>query len=155
MSEGVAHDGEDLDAIYNELSDGDVGLLEAMLQDEDGSAPSSLAERLGRPNGQVHTYKKRLLEAGVIEEGLRGRLRFSLPGLREYLQSVISLGSSVIERPDAWTLLLRSLDALTHWIGLCGRRIIGILVMVHIENTHKLWSRRSFAPFKLVGASLI
>ncbi len=74
-----------LESTYNELSDGDVAFLLAMLQDERASEPAALGKRLGKPSGHVSTYKRRLLESGVIEEALRGRVRFSLPGFREYL----------------------------------------------------------------------
>lgn len=74
-----------LDATYNDLSDGDVAFLRAMLEDEKSSSAADLAARLDKPSGHVSTYKRRLLESGVIEEAARGRLRFSLPGFREYL----------------------------------------------------------------------
>ncbi len=77
------------DATFNELSDGDVDFLRAMLADEGETDSSALASRLGKSSGHVSTYKKRLLEGGIIEEGLRGKLRFSLPGFREYLEEVI------------------------------------------------------------------
>lgn len=76
------------DATYNELSEGDIDFLEAMLVDEKASDAARIAERLGKSRSHVSIYKKRLLEAGVIEEGLRGRLQFALPGFREYLESV-------------------------------------------------------------------
>lgn len=76
------------ESTYNELSDGDVAFLVAMLQDEGASEPAALSKRLGRSSGHVSTYKRRLLESGVIEEALRGRVRFSLPGFREYLAEV-------------------------------------------------------------------
>lgn len=76
------------DATFNELSDGDVDFLRAMLVDDGETDSSALAGRLGRSSGHVSAYKKRLLESGIIEEGLRGKLRFSLPGFREYLKEV-------------------------------------------------------------------
>ncbi len=33
----------------------------------------------------VSTYRKRLLDAGVIEEGLDGTFSFALPGFGEYV----------------------------------------------------------------------
>ena len=33
----------------------------------------------------VSTYRKRLLDAGVIEEGLDGAFSFALPGFGEYV----------------------------------------------------------------------
>lgn len=77
-----------LDSTYNELSNGDIDFLCAMLLDENDSALSDLSQRLNKPSGYVSTYKRRLLESGVIEETLRKRLRFNLPGFREYLASM-------------------------------------------------------------------
>lgn len=74
-----------LDATYSELSENDIDFLKAMLIDEEKSIAADIASRLGKPSGHVSTYKKRLLEAGVIEEGIRGSLHFSLPGFRDYL----------------------------------------------------------------------
>lgn len=74
-----------LDATLRELSDADVEFLCAMLPDEGASAPSDIASRLGKPSAHVSIYKKRLLESGVIEETVRHKLRFCLPGFREYL----------------------------------------------------------------------
>jgi len=42
--------------------------------------------RTGMSSGNVSTYKKRLLERGVIDEVGRGSFRFALPFMREYLQ---------------------------------------------------------------------
>ncbi len=73
------------DATYAELSEGDRAFLFAMLEDEDRTTRASLMERLGRPTGHISTYKRRLIQAGVIDETLGGDYRFSLPGFREYL----------------------------------------------------------------------
>lgn len=69
----------------DELSDNDLLFLQAMLKDEVDSEAKALASRLGKSSSHVSTYKRRLLDAGVIEPSARSRVRFALPGLREYL----------------------------------------------------------------------
>lgn len=74
-----------LRATLDELSDRDLDFLNAMLQDEKSSRTAEIASRIGMTTGNVSTYKKRLLEQGVIEESRRGEVKFALPFLREYL----------------------------------------------------------------------
>lgn len=76
-----------LDATISELSPADIRFLKAMARDDGLTRQADLKERLGKPSSHVSTYKKRLLEAGAIEETRRGVLRFALPGLREYLRT--------------------------------------------------------------------
>ena len=76
-----------LDATYRELSAGDVAFLEAMLEDESESRLSSVARRLGKPNGYASSYKTRLARQGVIDELPGGALVISMPFFREYLES--------------------------------------------------------------------
>lgn len=75
------------DATYAELSKGDIAFLRAMAQDEGKTERSDLTRRLGKSSSHVSTYKKRLLEAGVIEEPHQGEFVFALPGFREFLLS--------------------------------------------------------------------
>ena len=75
------------DATIAELSKGDIAFLQAMAADEVITDRSVLAERLGRSSSYISTYKKRLLEAGVIEETRPGIFAFALPGFRDYLQN--------------------------------------------------------------------
>ncbi len=74
-----------LEATLAELSDRDIDFLKAMLQDTKTSRTAEIATRIGMTTGNVSTYKKRLLEQGVIEEVRRGEVKFALPYLREYL----------------------------------------------------------------------
>ena len=74
-----------LDATLNDLTDREIEFLKAMTSDESFSKTVDLAKRLSMSSGNVSTYKKRLLEQGVIEEPRRGIVRFALPHLREYL----------------------------------------------------------------------
>ena len=43
---------------------------------------------LKKSSGSISTYKKRLIEAGVIEEPLQGHFEFALPGFGEYVASL-------------------------------------------------------------------
>ena len=74
-----------LGATLSELSKGDLAFLRAMAEDEADTARADLTARLGRTSSYVSSYKKRLLEAGVIEEPRPGVFKFALPGFREYL----------------------------------------------------------------------
>ncbi len=78
------------DTTYAELSPADRNFLKAMLQDECETSRADLMNRLGKPSGHIATYKRRLTQAGVIDETLRGTFRFSLPGFKEYLRTIES-----------------------------------------------------------------
>lgn len=73
------------DATFAELSKGDRAFLQATTPDEGLTYRSDLTQRLSKSSGYISTYKKRLLEAGVIEESGFGVFRFALPGFRDYL----------------------------------------------------------------------
>lgn len=71
-----------------ELSDGDLAFLEAMLPDH--GAPSKVADvasRMGKTPNYARVYRQRLLDAGVISVPRRGSVSFELPLLREYLEN--------------------------------------------------------------------
>lgn len=70
-----------------ELSDGDIAFLEAML--DDGGRPSAMkdiAERMGKTVNYARVYRTRLLEQGVISAPERGYVCFDMPMLYEYLE---------------------------------------------------------------------
>ena len=77
-----------LDATYQELSEGDLRFLTAMLEDEGASRVSDIAHRLGVTSGYAAQYKRRLLEQGVIGERGRGIIDFDIPFFREYLEGL-------------------------------------------------------------------
>lgn len=69
-----------------ELSDGDIAFLEAMLPDEGKpSMMSDIAERLGKTTNYARVYRTRLTEQGVISATRRNTVEFDMPLLREYL----------------------------------------------------------------------
>lgn len=74
-----------LRSTLDELSPRDLDMLRAMLEDERFSTLDDLAERTGMTTGNASTYKRRLLEQGVIDVASRNELCFALPYLREFL----------------------------------------------------------------------
>ena len=74
------------DVTYAELSRADRAFLAAMAQDGKTSRRIDLMERLGKPSGHISTYKKRLVQSGVIGETLDGDFYFALPGFKEYVE---------------------------------------------------------------------
>lgn len=81
-----------LDATYFDLSEGDIKFLIALLSDAEESRLSDIATRLGESSGYVSTYKRRLMEQGIIRELGRGVVAFDLPGFREYFEDRIGFG---------------------------------------------------------------
>lgn len=76
-----------LDATYYELSQGDINFLRAMSEDTDISKTADIAARLGVSSNYVSTYKRRLIEQGIIGERGRSSVAFELPGFKAYLAS--------------------------------------------------------------------
>lgn len=74
------------DATYAELSDGDLEFLSAMKLDGTETRRSEVVQGTGRQSAWVSAYRRRLLEAGVIEEPRKGLYSFALPGFAEYLR---------------------------------------------------------------------
>lgn len=80
---------------FEDLSETDRSVLVAMSIDDGDTSVADLRERLelaDNPAGRqyVNTYRKRLIDAGVVEEHGRGRLRFTMPFMREYLREHFS-----------------------------------------------------------------
>lgn len=93
VSRGAALAEEELEdrvftATFAELSKGDIAFLRAMAQDDGPSRREDVAKRLGKSSSYVSTYKKRLLDGGLIEEPRRGMFTFALPKLREYVRAI-------------------------------------------------------------------
>ena len=74
-----------LKTTLDEVSDMGLQFLSAMLEDEESSALSDIAGRMGKSSAYVSNYRKRLLEQGLIEQVGRGRIKYALPMLRSYL----------------------------------------------------------------------
>ena len=71
----------------NDLSDKDRDFVLAMAEDDGPSAIADIQERRGRDHGWVSRYRSRLLVAGIVEPAGRGRLRFALPYLAEFVRT--------------------------------------------------------------------
>lgn len=68
------------------LSDMDVNFLRAMVADGEQSTTAGVAERLGVTTDYAQKYRKRLIDAGVIESAGWGRIRICVPLLADYLR---------------------------------------------------------------------
>lgn len=70
-----------------ELSDGDIAFLEAMLPDHGkASSVADIARRMGKSANYARVYRTRLVKQGVISVPRRGFVEFCMPFLREYLE---------------------------------------------------------------------
>ncbi len=70
------------------LSDQDVAFLAAMTDDKDGASRiSDIAERMSVTPDYAQKYRRRLIDAGVIEQARRGYVRFAVPYMADYLRS--------------------------------------------------------------------
>lgn len=75
-----------LEATYYDLSPKDLLFLRAMLVDAEESRLADIASRLGEASNYTSTYKRRLIEQGVIGERGPSYVAIELPGFRAYLQ---------------------------------------------------------------------
>ncbi len=73
--------------ILNPLSDNDKVFLRALARCGGTVTTAKLQAALGKKGPAIQPYRKRLLEAGVIEAPRRGELVFAVPYLAEYLLS--------------------------------------------------------------------
>ncbi len=69
------------------LSDNDRIFLTAMAQCAGPVTTSELQKKLGEKGPAIQPYRKRLIEAGVIEAPRRGELVFAVPFLADYLRN--------------------------------------------------------------------
>ena len=73
--------------IVNPLSDNDRIFLRALSNCGGTVTTAKLQAELGKKGPAIQPYRKRLIEAGIIESPRRGELVFAVPYLSEYLQS--------------------------------------------------------------------
>jgi hypothetical protein len=69
----------------NPLSDMDIDFLKTMAPDKNGSSMTDIQQRLGVSQGYAQMYRKRLIDAGLVDSARRGKLEIIVPYLREYL----------------------------------------------------------------------
>ena len=75
-----------LDTAIKDLSDNDIAFLHAMITDPDISRIRDIIKRLNVSASVAGQYRLRLIRQGIIEEYGRGKVRFTMPLLREYLK---------------------------------------------------------------------
>lgn len=80
-----------LEASFTGLSDIDKTFLLKMAQDDGPSKVSEVASRMGQSVQYAGVYRRRLIDAGVIEAQGHGKVVFTMPLLREYLREHASL----------------------------------------------------------------
>ena len=68
------------------LSDNDMIFLNALAKCDEPLTINKLKEQLGDQGPAIQPYRKRLLDAGIIESPRRGELTFAVPYLKEYLK---------------------------------------------------------------------
>lgn len=73
--------------ILTPLSDNDIVFLRAMARCNGTVTTSKLQAELGKRGPAIQPYRKRLIEAGVIEAPRRGELLFAVPYLADFLLS--------------------------------------------------------------------
>lgn len=76
------------DATIAELSKGDLDFLGAMNPDGSPTERTTIAERTGKSSNWISAYRRRLLEAGVINEPRPGKYAFALPGFGAYVHQM-------------------------------------------------------------------
>jgi len=70
------------------LSDQDIAFLAAMTEDEEGASRiSDIAERMSVTPDYAQKYRRRLIDAGVIEVARRGYVKFAVPYMADYLHT--------------------------------------------------------------------
>ena len=74
--------------ILTPLSENDKIFLKAMARLGDTVSTTKLQAALGKKGPALQPYRKRLIDAGVIEAPRRGELVFAVPYLAEYLLQV-------------------------------------------------------------------
>jgi len=73
--------------IVDPLSDNDRIFLKALAQCGDTATTAKLEAQLGKKGPAIQPYRKRLIDAGIIEAPRRGELVFAVPYLANYLLS--------------------------------------------------------------------
>ena len=68
------------------LSDNDLEFVEAMAMCKEPVTNGELVEKLGWKKNAIQPYRRRLLDAGIIEAPHRGELVFAIPYFAEYIR---------------------------------------------------------------------
>lgn len=71
--------------VLRSLSENDVRFLKAAAKAGETAAMSDIIETMNVSGQLAQQYRRRLLDAGILESVRRGEVRFAVPYLREYL----------------------------------------------------------------------
>jgi hypothetical protein len=74
-----------IELILQDLSDNDIRFLLAMIEDSGESEVGVVAARLGFDQNKTSQYRLRLIKEGIIKATARGRVDFTIPYMRDYL----------------------------------------------------------------------
>lgn len=88
-----------LASAFSGLSDIDRTFLLKMAQDDGPSRVGDVAVRMGESTQYAGVYRRRLIEAGVIEAVRHGEVDFTVPHLREYLREHAAMITDVGTAP--------------------------------------------------------
>jgi hypothetical protein len=72
--------------IFDSLSPKDRDFIIAMSYDDGESQFSDIVERMGKQKNYISNYRKRCLEAGIIKSTGYGKIAYTLPYMKEFLQ---------------------------------------------------------------------
>lgn len=75
-------------AMINPLSEKDLIFLKAIAQHNGTAKIAVLEKRMGISHGTAQTYRKRLIDAGIIFSPRRGELALVMPQLADYLRRI-------------------------------------------------------------------
>ncbi|MEY2848402.1 MAG: hypothetical protein RI885_1067 [Actinomycetota bacterium] len=90
--------------VYLDLSEVDREFVKAMAVDQGRSRISDIVKRMDRTPQYVQVYKNRLISSGYVEQAGHGWVRFSLPYLDQYIQTLIAsdLTDGETDEVDDW-----------------------------------------------------
>lgn len=83
---------------WNRLSDIERGFLAAMAEDAGPSSVIDLAERLGVSKQYINSYRRRLIDRGLIQPAGRGWLQFTIGGMARWVAGETDLDVADLER---------------------------------------------------------
>lgn len=88
-----------LQPAYGYLSEIDQTYLLRMAEDDGASGTTSIAQRMGTSTRYAGIYRRRLMDAGMIEQSRHGYVDFAVPRLREYLREQPGYAVHIPPRP--------------------------------------------------------
>ena len=72
--------------VFSEISPTDQAFLYAMISEESSTSVQDIARHMERDKNYISVYRGRLLKAGIIQVAGHGRLSYTLPYMKEFLE---------------------------------------------------------------------